>query len=98
MDEKPWKRQQAPHEKMTEDEIKETICDLLVEVHELKESILEQIETMDAYITKLKKHFCPEKFTLVSVPMGFLTEQFANHYGEGMRDLLCTETTRMERK
>jgi hypothetical protein len=72
---------QAPHQQLTEEEIKEIVCDLTVELHEIKEHFLEQLEYVESMIYKLKRHFCPEKFQEVKVPMKTIEEMMQSSYG-----------------
>lgn len=74
------KSRQAPHQQLTDEEIKEIISDLVVEVHEIKEHFMEQIETIECYLYKLKRHFCPEKFQEMSVSMQDLNELLDQTY------------------
>lgn len=81
------KSRQAEHKKLTEEQIKEHICDLTVELHHFKEDLREsvsmlqdQIETMEQRIELLKRHFCPEKFMVMEVSMATLSDMMANAY------------------
>jgi len=53
---------QAPHEKLTEEEIKEILLKLHSDVYELKEFFKEQFEEVENKLYHLKRHFFPEKF------------------------------------
>lgn len=75
------KSRQSEHEKLTDEQIKELVCDLTVELMEIKQSFLEQIETAESYIYQLKRHFCPEKFQTVEVSGEDLNELIMNTYG-----------------
>lgn len=67
-------REQSPHEKMTDQEIQEMICALNTDIRELKEFFNEQLDYLEGCAYKLKRHFCPEKFTTMKVPMGYLKD------------------------
>jgi tetrahydrodipicolinate N-succinyltransferase len=78
---------QAEHKTMTEEQIKEAVCELVCDLQELKETfiernqmILEDIETLDSKLYWLKRHFCPEKFVEMKVPMSTLSEMMEKAY------------------
>lgn len=71
---------QAPHEKLTDEEIKELVSDLTVEVYEIKQHFLEQLEVIESYVYKLKKHFCPEKFQIMSVSIKEMSDMMEYSY------------------
>lgn len=85
-------KQQAPHEKLTDEEVKEEIENLLKshlklkgrwdasdwEVHEFDEFMKEQ----DHIIFKLRRHFSPELTTIIKLTLGELTEMMSNTYGD----------------
>jgi hypothetical protein len=69
------------HQKLTNQEINELICELSIEIHEIKESFLEQIQTTESYIHKLRRHFCPEDFYSVEVDGKDLNDLLMKTYG-----------------
>lgn len=77
----PWEKRQAPHQKLTDEEVKELICELNVELYEIKEHFLEQMELVESHLYRLKRHFCPEKFEEMKVPANFLEDMFKSSYG-----------------
>jgi hypothetical protein len=75
------KSKQAEHLKLTDEEVKELICDITVELHEIKQHFLEQLEVAESYIYQLKRHFCPEKFQEVQVSGQDLNDLLMSTYG-----------------
>lgn len=75
------KSRQSEHQKLTDEEVKELVCDLTVELMEMKQHFLEQLEAAESYIYQLKRHFCPEKFTTVEVSGADLNDLIMNTYG-----------------
>lgn len=59
----------APHFQLTEEEIKEKICNLCSTIDELKDYVNEVISLLDCELYDLKRHFCPEKFTEVQMTL-----------------------------
>jgi len=68
------KSEPMPHEKMSEDEIKAAICNLQSCAINGQQSHpnLATFDYMEKLITKLKKHFCPEKFMVTKITLGEL--------------------------
>lgn len=98
------KSTQAPHETLTEDEIKECISALTIETHnlnidlkdriyELTKSFNERYMSIEIKIDHLKRHFCPEKFHVMEVSMGELSDLLEKEYG----DAFAGETRRFTR-
>lgn len=75
------KSRQADHLKLTDEQIQELVCDLTIELHEIKQHFLEQLEAAESYIYQLKRHFCPEKFQEVQVSGDDLNELIMSTYG-----------------
>lgn len=59
--------QYTPHLLLTDEEIKELICKLNVDIYELKKIYYEKILYMEEDLYLLKRHFCPEKFQQLNV-------------------------------
>lgn len=85
----PWKRSQEPHAKMTEEQLKEAVCKIVFDMQELRETcierhnmIAEQIDEIDMQLYWLKRHFCPEKFESVQVPMSTISDLIMDTYGK----------------
>lgn len=70
----------CPHQKLTDEQIKDFVCQLTTELHELKSSLNETIGELEEKVYLLKRHFCPEKFTTVQMNMGELSDMFAKAY------------------
>lgn len=86
------KKEPMPHEKLEETEIKMIICELQAIAHhisrsysnrfttsdeELEKDLLTSLGDLSEKITKLKKHFCPEKFSVMKVTVNELAELMA---------------------
>lgn len=84
---------QAPHQKLSDEQIKEYICDLVVELHEMKLHFIEQMESAEAMLEALKRHFCPEKFHMAKISIKEMSEMFEDHYGH----MNLSEPIRMKR-
>jgi hypothetical protein len=76
-----------PHKTLTEDEIKQRICLLTTELHELKDHLDQQtfelknkIDFCESVLHDLKRHFCPEKFQQVLMTGADLSELMAKGY------------------
>ena len=87
-DQSPWKKSPTPHAKMTEEEIKKAVCEIVYDLQELRETcterhnmIAEQIDEIDTKLYWLKRHFCPDKFETMQVPMNFLQDMVEKEYG-----------------
>ena len=87
-DQSPWKRSATPHAKMNEEEIKKAVCEIVYDLQELRETcterhnmIVEQIDEIDTKLYWLKRHFCPDKFETMQVPMNFLKDMVEKEYG-----------------
>lgn len=78
--------EQAPHEKLNEEQIKQMICDLQLDIINLESFCIESIYNIEQSIYKLKRHFCPEKFQVKKVSMGqmmeLMKEAYPNPLGE----------------
>lgn len=77
-----------PHKKLTEDEIKQFVCDLTVQLHDIKDhldqtvfDLKNKIELCEDMIHNLKRHFCPEKFQQVMVSGADLSNLLMSTYG-----------------
>lgn len=88
-DQSPWKRSQLPHAKLTEEEIKKAVCEIVYDLQELRETcterhnmIAEQIDEIDTKLYWLKRHFCPDKFEEMQVPINYLQEMVEKAYGD----------------
>lgn len=75
------KSYQAPHEKLTEEEIKEQVESLLSSILKFKDKwksydwqIDEFIEKQEAMIFKLRAHFFPEKTSIMELSMDEITK------------------------
>jgi len=72
-------KEPMPHEKMTEDEIKASICN--IQSYAINggrnHPNLAYFDHIEKLATKLKKHFCPEKFTVMKVSVAELSELMA---------------------
>ena len=97
-EEKPFKTEQTPYAKMTEDEIKEAVCKIVNDMQELRETciernnmIAEQIDEIDTQLYWLKRHFCPDKFETVQVPLNFLQNMIEIAYGENTGEFMKME-------
>lgn len=81
-----------PHEKLEDSQISIIVCELQAMVHhlnkvyrkfefkedkELQDSFSKTISDMDERVTKLKKHFCPEKFKVMKVTVNELADLMA---------------------
>lgn len=71
---------QAPHQMLEEKEIKDIICLLVVQSKELRDEVNSKLQEIDEALNKLKRHFCPEKFQEVKVPMSTLSEMMSQGY------------------
>jgi len=80
---------QAPHQKLEEQEIKDLICSLVTESYELRIKFNE----IELKLNSLKRHFCPEKFQEVKVPMAALSDLMR----EGYSGLNLSQPSRMTR-
>lgn len=81
------KTKQCEHLMLTEEQIKDHICDLTVELHqfkneldEIKDMLEDQIENMEKRLYLLKRHFCPEKFQEMQISMSTLSEMMEKAY------------------
>jgi hypothetical protein len=72
-------KEPMPHEKMSEDEIKASICN--IQSYAIRggqnHPNLAYFDYIEKLATKLKKHFCPEKFTVMKVTVAELSELMA---------------------
>lgn len=69
-----------PHEKLTDDEVKE-MFHMLERNHDMmKECFNAYIEVHSKYMDKLAHHFFPERFSIGEVSMGELSDMFAKAY------------------
>lgn len=71
---------QAEHLKLSDDEIKLMICSLTTEVHKIKNIFLNTIEEVEDKIYLLKRHFCPEKFAELKVPIDCIKDLVDFYY------------------
>lgn len=78
---------QAEHKTMTEEEIRQAVCEIVYDLQELRETcterhnmIAEQIDELDTKLYWLKRHFCPEKFQVHEVTMADLNELMEKAY------------------
>ena len=72
------KTEPMPHEKLTEEDVKVHICLLQTVIYKCREILEESVfREMDYRITALKRHFCPEKFSLMKVSVKELSEMIA---------------------
>lgn len=69
------------HLKLTDEEVKLLVCELSIELYEMKQHFLEQLEAAESYIYQLKRHFCPEKFQEVEVSSYDINDLLMNTYG-----------------
>lgn len=79
--------EQAEHKTMTEEQIKQAVCEIVYDLQELRETcierhnmIAEQIDELDMKLYNLKRHFCPEKFQVAQVSMADLNELMTKAY------------------
>lgn len=82
----------SPHEKLSDDQIKEYVCDITTELHKLREDFNSTIYDLEQKVYLLKKHFCPEKFVTVKMNLSELSDLYAKAY-----DTNVGEVQRMER-
>lgn len=73
------KTEPMPHEKLEEQEIKDLIINIqritVYLRHEIEcEDLKRHIEVLDSEVTRLKKHFCSEKFFVMKVTLAELTD------------------------
>jgi len=73
------KTEPMPHESLTWEEIKEKICHLQLICFELKKTTREPhtedvLNRVCEEITTLKKHFCPEKFSVMKITLAELSD------------------------
>jgi len=78
---------QCEHLKLKEEEIKNLVSEISVELYNFKEDLRSSFELLEETlqyteekIYRLKRHFCPEKFHEVQVSMNELTEMMAKNY------------------
>ena len=72
---------QAPHQTLEEQEIKDIISSLVMQSDLLRDKINQELDVIDNYLYKLKRHFCPEKFQEAKVPMLDLENLMKEGYG-----------------
>jgi hypothetical protein len=70
-----------PHEKLTDEEVKDLVSELVIKNFELRSEVDDKLAEIGLILTKLKRHFCPEKFQQVSVSGAELSELMMNTYG-----------------
>jgi hypothetical protein len=95
------KGSQAPHEKLNDEEIK-VILELIQSHYELAMDLTDTYrEKMDEYkenherlMTKLFKHYFPERFKICTISMGELSDLFSKSYS----DNFVGETMKMTRE
>lgn len=68
---------QAPHEKLTDKEIKVIIRCLCFSIHLLKKGDTKMIESIEKDADALNKHFNPENFSVMKVSIKELSELMA---------------------
>ena len=76
------KSYQSPHEELTEEQIKEIVSHLTVEIRELKEFFDEQLEYLTSCAYKLKRHFCPDKFTTMELKVSDIDDLMLQTFGD----------------
>lgn len=72
---------QAAHQTLEEQEIKDLISQLVMQSDLLRDKINNELDEIDKHLYKLKRHFCPEKFQEVKVPMLDLENLMKEGYG-----------------
>ncbi len=72
-------KEPMPHEKMSDDEIKASICNIqsYAIAGQQKHPNLAYFDYIEKLATKLKRHFCPEKFSVMKVSVKELSEMIA---------------------
>ena len=85
----------SPHEKLTEEEIKNIIIDLEHIHNNMSMQMKTYMELFEENISKLNHHFFPERFSIAKVTVGELSEIMEKAYGSFS---LASETRRMTRQ
>ncbi len=70
-----------PHEKLTDEEVKDLVSELVIKNHELRSEVDDKLSEMGLILNKLKRHFCPEKFQQVMVSGADLSDLLMSTYG-----------------
>lgn len=86
----------APHEKLTEEQIKDIIIRLESIHHNMSMQMKIYMEMFEENISKLTHHYFPERFSIAEVSMGELTEIFSKSYGNDF-DKFMSPPRRMTR-
>lgn len=87
-----------PHQKLTDEEVKQIINDIDTKLYVLNEAVYDQLAIIHELHQKLRQHFCPELYTEVKMSMGDLTSLFANAYTKELSEKLrAGEPCRMQR-
>lgn len=73
---------QAPHEKLTDEEIKEILLKLHSDIYELKEFFKEQFEEVENKLYHLKRHFFPEKFKVSYLSLETMQDMLTKNPGD----------------
>jgi len=71
----------APHEKLTEEQIKDIIIGLESIHRNMSMQMKIYMEMFEENISKLTHHYFPERFSIAEVSMGELTEMFSKDQG-----------------
>lgn len=76
------KTYKAPHEKLTDEELKDVFNVLENNHRVMKENLSSYIEVHDNYMNKLAHHLFPDRFSIGEVSMGELSDIFIKAYPE----------------
>lgn len=73
---------QAPHQKLTEEQIKEIISNICIDIFELKEFFKEQFEEVENKLRLLNRHFFPEKFKVSYLSLETMQDMLTKEHGD----------------